>query len=72
MKTVTVKLTIDQWQLPSLVEAVGELADVFKDEILASPDGYLLQPETRAQIQSGCLFDVYELLNEINEQSRSQ
>ena len=72
MKEVTVKLVIDQWMLPDIITAVGDLADSFEDKVLKSADGYLLQPYTRAALKSGYLWDVYELLNDIEEQARNQ
>jgi len=72
MKEVIVKLTIDQWMLPDLITAVGDLADSFEDKVLKSVDGYLLQPYTRSVLERGYLWDVYELLNDIDEQARNQ
>lgn len=77
MKTVTVKLTIDQWVMDSIANAVGELADIeqsYRDdeELGNSPILRDLNHKSRSIIENGHLWDVYEILLAIAEQSRNQ
>ena len=78
MKRVSVDLVIDQWAFNDLLEAVGDLADTVDTQVIK---GYLddniglyLRPETRKSLSQdpNLLWDVYELLLEVQEQSREQ
>jgi hypothetical protein len=76
MKQVTVKLTIDQWQnhvpvLEDLAEAIHEV-HTMPDSRNRDFDWYDLQPGTRQALNSGILFDICGILEEIQTQSRNQ
>lgn len=76
MKKITVELTIDQWQnflspLEDLAEVI-HLVNTEPDLNDSDFDWYSLQPQTRQFLNSGSLWDVCQIIKEINEQSRSQ